>query len=240
MIRVKARISYSRLEAATVITQESVLPRKKPVQRRSVELCSALVEATARVLRDEGYEAANTNRIAEVAGVSVGSLYQYFPGKVALVYALLERQERRQLQLLEERLGSAAAGDLESLVRSAVQALVDFYREDPQLARVLADRRRYLVELRPLPELERAFAELIGTVIRQRAQQLRSLDVEVATFVVQRAVDALTLEAAVRRPDFLDDGRLAEELVQLIVRYVGGGGRQEDPSAGRAGAHSDD
>jgi AcrR family transcriptional regulator len=179
------------------------------------------VEATARVLRDEGYEAANTNRIAEVAGVSVGSLYQYFPGKEALVYAVLERQERRQLQLLAERLTPAAGTDLELLVRSAVQALVDFYREDPQLARVLADQRRQLVGLRALPELERAFVELIGAAIRQQAGQLRPLDIEMATFVIQRAVDALTLEAAVRRPDFLEDGRLAEELVQLIVRYVG-------------------
>ncbi len=223
MIRVNTRISYSCLETIFVITQESVLPRKKPVQRRSTELCATLVEATARVLRNEGYEAANTNRIAEVAGVSVGSLYQYFPGKEALVYALLERQERRQLQLLREHLGRADGSDLESLVRGAVQALVDFYREDPQLARVLAERQRYLVGLRPLPELELAFADLISAVIQRHAKQMRALDIEVATFVVQRAVDALTLEAAVRRPDFLDDGRLAEELVQLIIRYVDGG-----------------
>ena len=202
-------------------TQASIFPRKTPRQRRSIELCETLIEATARVLRDEGYEAANTNRIAEVAGVSVGSLYQYFPGKEALLYALLQRQERRQLDLLTQRLSPALNGDLETLVRSAVQALVDFYREDPELARVLAEQRRHLMGSRSLPGSERAFSDLIQTALRTQSEQVRRLDVEVASFVIQRTVDALTLEAAVRRPDFLKDGRLAEEIVQLLVRYIG-------------------
>ena len=202
-------------------TQASIFPRKTPRQRRSIELCETLIEATARVLRDEGYEAANTNRIADVAGVSVGSLYQYFPGKEALLYALLQRQEHRQLDLLTERLAPALNGNLEALVRSAVQALVDFYREDPELARVLAEQRRHLVGSRSLPGSERAFSELIQTALQTQSAQVRPLDVEVASFVIQRTVDALTLEAAVRRPDFLKDGRLAEEIVQLLVRYIG-------------------
>ncbi len=67
---------------------------KMPLQERSRATVDALVEATARILVREGFEKASTNRIAEVAGVSVGSLYQYFPSKEALVAAVIDRHNR--------------------------------------------------------------------------------------------------------------------------------------------------
>ena len=69
-------------------------PRKYASQDRSRATVDALVEATARILIREGFDKASTNRIAEVAGVSVGSLYQYFPSKEALVAALIDRHNQ--------------------------------------------------------------------------------------------------------------------------------------------------
>ena len=66
-------------------------PRKLASQERSRATVDALLEATTRVLLKEGYDRASTNRIAEVAGVSIGSLYQYFPSKEALVAAVIDR-----------------------------------------------------------------------------------------------------------------------------------------------------
>ena len=66
-------------------------PRKLPQQERARATIDAILTATARILVKEGFDRASTNRIAEEAGVSVGSLYQYFPGKEALVAALIER-----------------------------------------------------------------------------------------------------------------------------------------------------
>ena len=65
-------------------------PRKSPSQKRSQLTVAALREATARILVKEGYEAASTNKIAAAAGVSIGSLYQYFPSKEALVAAVID------------------------------------------------------------------------------------------------------------------------------------------------------
>ena len=70
-------------------------PRKNASQDRSRATVDALVEATARILVKEGFDKASTNRIAEAAGVSVGSLYQYFPGKEALVVAVMSRRRPR-------------------------------------------------------------------------------------------------------------------------------------------------
>ena len=69
-------------------------PRKLASQERSRATVDALLEATTRVLLKEGYDRASTNRIAEVAGVSIGSLYQYFPSKEALVAAVIDRHQQ--------------------------------------------------------------------------------------------------------------------------------------------------
>ena len=204
-------------------SQLSVIPRKTPTQRRSIELVESLIEATARVLRTQGMEAVSTNRVAEVAGVSVGSLYQYFPGKDALVYAVLERQERAQLMLLSGALEAAPDRPLPELVRSVVRSLLRFHRDDPELTRVLLEQRRRLIALRPLPELEQAFHSVVVDALRSRADELRDLPLEIAAFIIQRTVDALSLDAVLRRPEFLEDHRFEDEIVELILRYVGVG-----------------
>jgi len=70
-------------------------PRKAPKQARSLATVEAIVEAAARILEERGHEAFSTNAVAEKAGVSVGSLYQYFPRKDALIGALILRETSR-------------------------------------------------------------------------------------------------------------------------------------------------
>src|SRR5690242_21861949 len=77
-------------------------PRKEACQERSRATVDALVQATARILVKEGFDKASTNRIAQVAGVSVGSLYQYFPSKEALVAAVIERHQQALMQTVRE------------------------------------------------------------------------------------------------------------------------------------------
>ena len=80
-------------------------PRKSASQERSRSTVDALLEATARVLVKEGYDRASTNRIAEVAGVSIGSLYQYFPNKEALVAAVIDRHTEQVSQVTRNAAG---------------------------------------------------------------------------------------------------------------------------------------
>jgi AcrR family transcriptional regulator len=70
-------------------------PRKIPSQPRAAETVATIVEAAAQVLETKGFEGFNTNAVARCAGVSVGSLYQYFPGKDALTIALMRREANR-------------------------------------------------------------------------------------------------------------------------------------------------
>src|SRR5882757_2789536 len=95
-------------------------PRKHASQNRSRATVDALIEATARILVREGFDKASTNRVAEQAGVSVGSLYQYFPGKEALVAAVIDRHNQELMQVVRGALAEVATLPMEQGVRKLV------------------------------------------------------------------------------------------------------------------------
>src|SRR3954453_20347070 len=106
-------------------------PRKRGSQERSRATVAALVEATARILVREGFDKASTNRIAEVAGVSVGSLYQYFPGKEALVAAVIDRHQQQLLRTVRAELAQVMALPVHGAMRQLVAIAVEAHRVDP-------------------------------------------------------------------------------------------------------------
>lgn len=111
--------------------------RKRPSQRRSEATVSAILGAAARILEGAGPDALTTNAVAEVAGVSVGSLYQYFPNRTAILVELT-RQERDRLRARVDGAVDATRGqDLERGVRALIEAAVAHQLDRPQLARAL-------------------------------------------------------------------------------------------------------
>jgi AcrR family transcriptional regulator len=95
-------------------------PRKNASQERSRATVDALIEATARILVREGFDKASTNRIAEVVGVSVGSLYQYYPGKEALVAAVIDRHNQEIMRVVRAAFAEVASQPIEKAVRRLV------------------------------------------------------------------------------------------------------------------------
>ncbi|PMS17081.1 TetR family transcriptional regulator [Trinickia dabaoshanensis] len=114
--------------------QKQYRPRKAPSQARSEETVASIVEAAAQVLESEGFEGFNTNAVARRAGVSIGSLYQYFPGKDALTVALIRRETKRfhDDMAVALTLRSAKAA-LEYLIGAAVRQQL----QRPVLAKLL-------------------------------------------------------------------------------------------------------
>ncbi len=108
-------------------------PRKKPVQARSKVTVGAILEATAQVLVDRGFDRTTTDAIAERAGVSIGTLYQYFPNKEALVDALIKAHAEELLTVVETALQGCAQASLEATLRALVRAGLDAHRVNPPL-----------------------------------------------------------------------------------------------------------
>src|SRR5580692_12951123 len=115
-------------------------PRKAAIQQRARLTVGALLDATARILVKDGYDKASTNKIALAAGVSIGSLYQYFPSKEALVAAVVDRHMTQMLDLVRDEIVKVAARPVDVAVRRLVTAMSDAYRVDPKLHRVLAEQ----------------------------------------------------------------------------------------------------
>src|SRR5215475_7174475 len=108
-------------------------PRKQASQDRSRSTVDALVGATTRILVKEGYDQASTNRIAELAGVSIGSLYQYFPSKEALVAAVIDRHTQEIAGVTRNALLKALTRPVEDAAREFVSVAIDGHRVNPKL-----------------------------------------------------------------------------------------------------------
>ena len=195
-------------------------PRKQPRQRRSRETVEAILGATARVLVEEGYESASTNRIAEVAGVSVGSLYQYFPNKQALVAALIHEHCDKMLSLLADAAATMVDEPLPFAVRSFVRSMLAAHALEPELHRVLVHHAlQFGVGM--VREFEERCVEMVRAYLEPRAKDVGPRDLRTASFVLVTAVEAITHRAVLDRPEELTSRALEDEMCILVLRYLG-------------------
>jgi AcrR family transcriptional regulator len=111
--------------------------RRRPKQRRAQQTVEAVLDAVVKILKRDGVDAVTTNRIAEVAGVSIGSVYQYFPDKRAIFIALHDRHAEQIGRLVEKTLVQHASSSLDDLLRALVDAIVDAHAPDPELYELL-------------------------------------------------------------------------------------------------------
>ena len=198
-------------------------PRKHAAQERSRATVDALVEATARILVREGFDKASTNRIAEVAGVSIGSLYQYFPGKEALVVAVIERHNAEIMEVVRPALARAAGQPIVKGVRAIVAAAVDAHRIDPKLHRVLAEQVPRTGRLESVEAFNREAQALFRDYLEERRDELGVQDVGLAAFVCGTSIEALSHTTVLQRPGAPTDetvDTLIDEATRLVVGYL--------------------
>ena len=194
------------------------------MQRRSRVTVDALLEATARILVKEGFDKASTNRIAAVAGVSVGSLYQYFPSKEALVATLIDRHNQEVMQAVQGELAEAVNLPMEQAVRKLVAVAVKAHRIDPKLHRVLAEQIPRVGRLEKLEAFNQQNYALFAAYLERHRDEIRPVDLELAAFVCVTSIEALTHTAVLHRKIVSDEATaaLVEEATRLIVGYLTG------------------
>ena len=108
----------------------SITPRKLPRQERAKATHDAILEAATRIISAGGLAAFNTNAVAARAGVSIGSLYQYFPNKDALMVGLIHRQQQRQYESIAAEIAQLGDVDLATAVRSVVRAAMRHHHDN--------------------------------------------------------------------------------------------------------------
>jgi AcrR family transcriptional regulator len=198
-----------------------VSPRKSPRQARSREMVEAILEAAARVLVKHGLEHTTTNHIATAAGVSIGSLYQYFPSKEALVVALLERHMDDMRSLILSALEDVRQLPLRPAARAIIELVVRAHAVDPALHRVLMDQVPRTGRIAELANFEKDLHRMVVAWLEAHRSELRVKDLELAAFLAGATVEAITHFTVLYQPERLRDPAFLDEATDLVVRYLG-------------------
>ncbi len=201
--------------------KRQVFPRKLPKQARSKATVDAILTAAARILVRDGFDKASTNRIAEVAGVSIGSLYQYFPSKDAIVAALMQRHVDDTIESVSEEFERVAAMPLRDAAQSMVDLMLEAHAVDPELHRALMEQVPHGHTLDHAVAIEQQFVDLARAWLEAHADEVRPGNLALRAFVCVRAVEALTHGAVLHGPERLEDPEFAAEVTDLLVRYLG-------------------
>jgi AcrR family transcriptional regulator len=194
--------------------------RREPRQVRAELTRERILTAAAHVFAEHGYAAGTTNRIAERARISIGSLYQYFPNKDAILAKLLVRHLDRGTWTQADQL-DLSPGSLESAVRMLVRDAIDNHSDDPQLLRIMIEEAPFSQEL--LDTVNRhgkvRVAQVRDLLARHPDVRVRDLDTaaELIVFTVEMNTHKLMAD-----PRTIAVETFENELVDMVTRYLRG------------------
>jgi AcrR family transcriptional regulator len=200
----------------------AIKPRKSPKQWRSRDTVDSILEGAAQVFERHGYAAGTTNRIAERAGVSIGSVYQYFPNKDSILVALIERHmteaEQKLLPLgarLVERREPLATG-----LADVLAVMAELHREQPNLHRVLFEEAPRPVALKK--RLDEAEAQAIAglTIYLGTCDEVTLFDIETAARLVVTVIESVTHNIALNMADDEEWNATAAHTVEMLHAYL--------------------
>jgi len=201
--------------------QVKTTPRKRPRQDRAKATVESILDATARLLVRRGFDGLTTNDVAVAAGVSIGSLYQYFPNKQALVAALAERHIEQMNAKLVGLLGQVALLPIPQAVRAVIEMTIEAHAAEPELHQVLTEQVPRVGRLGKVRELETICLRVVTALFEARQGELAIRDPELSAFMVCVAIEAVVHRTVVYAPERLRDPRLVDEACALVTRYLG-------------------
>jgi len=201
--------------------QVRTTPRKRPRQQRSKDTVDAILDATTRVLKQVGFDGLTTNAVAEKAGVSIGSVYQYFPNKEAMVSALIERHVHEMNAAILGELARVATMPVAQAARAVIELTLSAHAIDPALHRVLTEQVPRIGKLAKLRELDNISHRMVAGLLAARRDEIAVDDVELAAFVLVSAIESIVHRAALLYPHMLRDPHLVDEATRLVTRYLG-------------------
>jgi AcrR family transcriptional regulator len=203
-------------------THKALTPRREPSQERAVATCDAILEASAQLLTKIGYTKLTTNKIAEHAGVSIGSLYQYFPNKEAILVKLLEMHITHGQERMRNYIKNQTSLDLsrEDIIRALIEEALIHHEDNPGFHKILEEAVPHPVHIRQaVIENERVYAGLFGEYIRETMNCRKDIAVKRARMAMV-AVKSFTHwfikhgSIDMKRDDFIC------ELEQMIINYI--------------------
>ncbi len=194
--------------------------RKRPQQQRSRQMVDTLIEATARTIARHGLDATTTPLIAETAGVSVGSLYQYFDGKEALIAALLDKLARDVTRMLNQRVVLTEQVTLQDMVRTSIRLTLALMHNDEGLYLEIARNWHRLPVHRVADTLEQHVMEMGRIYFLKHLHDYPIPDLQVRLFVAYNSVLFTLVRFISQERALLTEDEVVEGLTAMVTSYL--------------------
>jgi AcrR family transcriptional regulator len=200
--------------------EAGVNPRKQPAQDRAKETVKVILEAAAQVFSEEGYSA-TTNRIAQRAGVSIGSVYQYFPNKESVLSSLLGQHIQEGYDLIRKELSELMkTGKItRAVIQRLVETMITLHERNPSLHRVLFEQvqlSRFRTEYARNEEL--AVSNLL--LLLKKTPEARMEKSDAAVRLLVHAIEAMTHRFVLYGYDGMDEREFKDELTDMMAKYL--------------------
>jgi AcrR family transcriptional regulator len=196
------------------------ISRRQPTQARSKRTVATILQATAQVLMRDGYDCTTTNLVADRAGVSIGSLYEYFPNKEALVSALASAHIAELVAGVEAAMRATDGRGAKAIVSALLCAGLDAHRVNPRLHKVLVEQVPRIGALAQSLDISSVLQRKIEEDLRRRFPELRPGRARMIAFVLETSIEALTHRAVVEAPDWIETGEIEKEALGLLQPYL--------------------
>ena len=189
---------------------------KAPTQERSRHTVTTILDACSRLLLTEGFYNITTDKIAKEAGVSIGSLYQFFGNKESVVLAVIKQMHQQDRQLAAERMANVAHLNAEERVRALIRLGFDVLKANAELRSRLLTVQYYLADSNYIREQTQFFEDLAKTALAE----MPGRNLEKVSFVFINSFIGMMNSFSINHPDFDKDEALLKEIETLFLKYL--------------------
>ncbi|MFP5383897.1 MAG: TetR/AcrR family transcriptional regulator [Gammaproteobacteria bacterium] len=180
-----------------------------------------ILDAAERVLVQDGYDIASTNRIAQEAGISIGALYHHFPNKEAVVAAVIERYTDSAEQFILEQMMEVVGESYAVIARTMLEAYVGFLQRRRPLVRVILEQVPRLGQVNKISAMERRMEKAVRNYLTNNRSQLGVANIEAAVFISVHTISLLGARIALDPPPGATTEELICEVHRMMIRYMG-------------------
>ena len=191
---------------------------KSPTQERAKASVEALLQAATQLLLSIGYDKSSTNKIALRAGVSIGTLYDYFPGKEAIFAEIQRRENQRHYDLL---MAAPFPETLSDMLRLHVLTYIEFIQSNLKLHRALIKEVPRFAVVEVEAAIVKKYISLSNAFMLSKKNELRPQhNIDIIAELLTRTIKATINEYALNAPERLEDSIMTNELIDMFERYI--------------------
>jgi len=212
-----------------VTSQVAVKARKKPTQNRAQATVDAILGAMAHILIGGESGKTSTNHIAKIAGVSIGSLYQYFPNKESIVLALINSYSEKLLHQITIHIEQSQGRPMKIAIRDYLRAMLLIPAKNPKLHQAFVGEV-IRIGHHHIRELEDKLIKIVYELLLEHRDEILPKDLRLAAFILVTTAEGIINMALLKNPEVVATPEFESELVAVILRYLTGSDEIEEDS----------